>query len=362
MDYKIISTQEEFYNIKKEWELMELKDSTISYYSTFQFNYTWWETNKVNTNLKLFIVCVYHNNSLVGIAPLMLERMKKKIFHYWKLSFLGRGDSLNFIINREQGNEGKILKEIFSGIEQNSSLWDKLELTHISEETVLFWHLMKNGKYNKYTQFLVQNPNVKLQEFESFDEFKKNNVPAKTNKFVNKLKKEVGYTFEVINNKYDRNIFKEIVEIHQLEQEFLNQEKGRAERESLFDDPKKKEFLHQLFESNENVLTFVLYSNEGDIITYNTCYKFHDKLHFWNTGYHPKYVNYNLSKVRMYEIINYLFDNKLQYTIDWGAGGYPWKFEWTNTYLTTYSLSMWNPNNKKAQYINKIAKIKKKLT
>ncbi|KIZ30511.1 GNAT family N-acetyltransferase [Bacillus cereus] len=360
MEYKIISNKEEFYDLKGVWEEMERADSTISYYSTFHFNYTWWEANRKNINLKLFIICVYHNNSIVGIAPLMLEK-NGNILNYWKLIFLGRGDSLNFIINRQQGNESKIIKEIFLGIEQNSNMWDKLELTHISEESLLFWHLMKNNKYNKYTNYLVQNPKIKLQDYRNFDEFKKNNVPAKTNKFVNKLKKEVGYKFEVINNKYDKNIFKEIIEIHKLEQEFLNQQKGRTERESLFEDPSKADFLYQLFKDNENILTFVLYSGAGEIITYNTCYKFHDKLHFWNTGYHPSYVNYNLSKVRMYEIINYLFDNQLYYTIDWGAGGYPWKFEWTNTYLTTYALSMWNPNSKKAYYINRLAKIKKKL-
>ena len=109
-------------------------------------------------------------------------------------------------------------------------------------------------------------------------------------------------------------------------------------------------------------MVFLLESEDKDIIVYSNCYFYKRILYSWNTAYDVKYKKYCAGKVLLYEIVKYLFESNIADVYDFGAGRYPWKFEWTNCYNINYKLYMWNTKTIKGRILKFLCKIKEIVT
>ena len=87
MEIQIITTAKKFLSLKEDWERLQQQDEDVTYYSTFEYNWTWWDVYKNDKNKELFIVVVESNGTVIGIAPLIIEKMNKKILSYRCLRF-----------------------------------------------------------------------------------------------------------------------------------------------------------------------------------------------------------------------------------------------------------------------------------
>lgn len=356
---KIIEDVEGFLSIKDDWERLESQDSDATYYSTFQFNYSWWLSYGGDKSNRLFIVCCYRDNKLTGIAPLMIKRIDKKIIKLDVLCFLGRGDYLSFLLDKKENMELKTLKAIFSAIEEHAVGWDKLELTHMAASTSLLYYLMRHDKYNPGVSYLTSCPQLDLGEYDTYEQFAQQGLYPRARKSVEKFRREVPYRLKVITSSEDKHIYDRISHIHKLEKDFLRTQKKRLERRSLFDDKQNESFLKSLFMDNEQVVTFLLEDEKGEIIVYRTCYVYKDKIHGWNTGYSPEYAHiHSISDVLMIEMIQYLYEHPLGRVIDFGAGSYPWKFKWTSNFMVSYSFTKWNKSSKRIKRYQFLLKMK----
>lgn len=360
MKTKVVTTNDEFINLKEGWERLQECDTDASYYNTYIYNKTWWDIYQNDNKKRLFIICVYNNDELVGIAPFIIETKNKKVIKYNILRFLGIGDYLNVLLNKKDKNEFTIIKEIFSEIEKNNNMYERVLLTNISHKSMLAAYLLKNEKYNKSFKCLEECPIIDFTQIESRDIYIKYFVPAKTNKYKNKLDKELGYKFKIING-CDDYTYEEITSIHKKEQNYLVSSRGRKERRSLFNDKLKYDFIKKLYKNNKNVTIFAIEDDKNNIISYNFCYFYKGIIHSWNSGYDPDFNNYNLNKVRIYELINYLFQNSFHGIFDFGSGRYSWKFEWANNFIFNYQLDMWSRKTNKGIALNKLFNIKNKV-
>lgn len=358
MNTKIVTDVEGLLSIKEDWERLEQQDSDVTYYSTFQFNYSWWLTFGRNSQNRLFILCCYRDNKLCGIAPLMIKRVDKKITKLDVLCFIGKGDYFTFLLDKKEHNELKTLKALFSAIEEHSAEWDKVELTHLAADTSLLYYLLRHDKYNPEVGYLTSCPQLDLDRFATFAEFEKNGLYPRARKSVEKFRREVPYQLKVILSE-DESIYDRISYIHKLEKEFLHKQKNRLERKSIFDDKQNEEFLRRLFHKNEHVVTFLLEDEAGEIIVYRTCYVYKCNIHGWNTGYSPAYAHiHSLSDVLMIEMIKYLYEHRPGLKIDFGAGSYPWKFKWTSRFTVIYSFTKWNMASKRIKTYRFFQKMK----
>lgn len=357
MKSKIVTTEEEFYSLQSHWERLQEQDPDVTYYSTFEFIKTWWETYKHEGNKKLFIICVYHDSKILGIAPLMIEERKKNKIKYNMLKFLGRGDYLGVVLDR-LNNEIDIIKSMFKTIEKFGDEFQRIQLTHIKHDSMLAYYLLRNGAYNKWFTYLVECPQIYITKINNFQEYKKKYVPSSAKKHSNRLAREQNYKFKIISNNND-DIYERISELHIKEQKYLVNIKNRKDRRSLFEDKFYSQFVKCLYKENSNIVTFVITCNEDKLIMYETCYFYKGILHCWNTAYDPQYEKYNLGRVMNYEILNYMLDSNMAEVFDFGAGRYPWKFEWTKDFIFDYQLDMWNMKNKKGDFLKKLSCIKK---
>jgi len=363
METKIITDDEGFRQLQEDWERLEQQDPDSTYYSTFQYNYAWWQVYKKVGDKKLFVICIYRDNRIVGIAPLMIRHLEKKGMSYDVLCFLGKGDYLTFISEKtNESSELKIYKAIFAAIEEHKDAWDKCELTHLSNGTQLLYFLFRHDKYNPQVGYLTSCPVLKLGGFDSFQHFAQEGVYPRARKTNEKFRKEVNYQLKVYYGDDNKELYQRVSEVHKLEKEYLQMQKGRMERRSIFDDCHNEEFFKRFFEGNKQVVTFILEDEAGEIIIYRICYLHRGTLYGWNTGYSPKYSYFHsLSDVLMLEMIQYIFEHGIGHQIDYGAGSYPWKFKWTDQFKVNYSFTMWNLSKNKVKIIRFMARVRKAI-
>jgi len=363
METKIISDEEGFRQLQEDWERLEKQDSDSTYYSTFQYNYSWWQVYGNVGQKRLFIIAVYRDNKVVGIAPLMIRHSEKKGIKFNVLCFLGKGDYLTFISERQNEQSVlKIYKVIFAAIEEHKDAWDKCELTHLSNETQLLYYLLRHDKYNPQVGYLTSCPVLKLNAFDNFQQFSREGVYPRARKTNEKFRKEVSYQLKVFYGDDDKELYQRVSEVHKLEKEYLRTQKGRLERCSVFDDKSNEEFFKRSFDGNKQVVTFMLEDEAGEIIIYRICYLHRGTLYGWNTGYSPKYSYFHsLSDVLMLEMIQYIFDHRIGHQIDYGAGSYPWKFKWTDQFKVNYSFTMWNMSKNKVKFIRFMTRVRKAI-
>ncbi|QZY55333.1 GNAT family N-acetyltransferase [Crassaminicella profunda] len=358
---KTITTTEEFYNLQEDWERLQEQDPDVTYYSTFEFAKAWWDAYKNDQDKELFIVCIYQDKDIVGIAPFIIQKENKKIMSWNTLRFLGRGDFLGILVDRSNNNEMTIIKDIFKCIEDNTEKWERLSLTHIKHNSSIVAFILKSGKYNRKLKYLIECPYILLNKYRDFAEFNRKFVSGQVRNYRNKLMKNFNYQFRIVNNK-DIDMYDEISKVHKKEQEYLIDKYNRKERKSIFTDKKKTSYLKQIYKNNSKVLTFMLTDGENNLLGYDTCYLYKGVLHSWNIAYNPEFEKYRIGKILNYEIVKYVFKTKIADVFDFGAGRYPWKFEWTNDFVLDYQLDMWNEETEKGKKLKRLFELKKKIS
>lgn len=361
MQIKLITTTEEFFNLKESWEKLQEQDNDVTYYSTFEYNWTWWKVYKSNKNIQLFIVTAENNGKVTGIAPLIIETINKKIFSYRCLKFLGKGDYMGILLAHSPDVKREtVISQIFNFIESQYGFYERIKLTHIKADSRLAAYMLKNKKHNKNFKYLIECPILKFNRFQSFQAYKKEFGSSNAQQYANKLQREAGYSFRVISNK-NEDVYEKISKLHICEQHYLVKTKGRKERSSLYKDEFYSEFLKKIFHNNGNVITFVIEDINGNVLIYETCYLYKRILHMWNTAYNTKYEKYNLGKIINLETARYLFENNMADIFDFGAGRYFWKFEWTGDFVLDYSIDTWNEKTLKSRVLKKLNEIRKKI-
>lgn len=354
---KIITTSEKFDGLQKSWEDLEKQDHDVTYYSTYAYIRAWWNEYGQDEDKELFIVCIMQDAEIVGIAPLYIQKKKRGLWTWNELRFLGKGDYSSILIQRKSINQMTILKSIFSVIEENESRWDRLKLSYIEGRSSLAHYLFTTPKYNLRFRLLVEVPRLSLSKFDSFENLEKT-FPKKISKLRNKLKKEVGYEFKVISS-VDEELYQKIREIHIKEQSYLISKKDRHERRSLFKNERIDRFRKSTVCYSPHTTAFLLESTTGKLLSYNLVYSHKDVLYSWNSAYDPEYEKYRLTKIRYYELFRYLSENEPDKIFDFGAGRYPWKFEWTDEFSSVYELDLWKSTSVKMKFLEKLHKMKK---
>lgn len=356
MEYRTITTLEAFETIKPEWLRIEQLLTEISFFSTFEYCYTWWEVYQNESEYKLWIICVYQNADIVGIAPLMIKKQTKRFIKYASLLFLAPGDYHDFLIDPGAAVKPEtIYKHIFSVIEKNKKLWDEIHLTHICHKSQLAGYLLKSN-FNPCFNYLIENPYIDISKYSDFNDFKDKRLPAKPIQYANRLKKLTNYSLHITTG----DLIDKFAQIHIAEKNHL-QSKGKLKRHSLFENDFRKRFLEKVFLKGF-ALSYYLYDNNlSKIIIYNSGFIFRYMFYSLNTAFDPTYERLGVGKIIYYEIFKENFINPRWSLFDAGTGRYPWKFEWTSDFNLLYQLHYIKPESRHLKLLRKLRKIKQAL-
>jgi hypothetical protein len=357
MEYRVITNTGEFESLKTEWERIQANDLSLSYFSTFEYCYTWWSVYQKDSSYKLFIIVIYQNESIIGIAPLLLQIKKKRFITWKRLQFLAQSDYHDFLIDCSSNVKPlNVIKRIFSVIEKHEKVWDEIDFTHISQHSLLTEYILKS-KYNKHYYYLIENPVVDFTKYNSFDNYCARHLPANVKNEANRLYRETKYKLEITSE----NKVETISSIHIAEQRYL-QKQGRTDRSSLFEDTLRFQVIDNLHTKSRHSLTYFLVDTiNKKTINYNIGFLHNNVFYYTNTAYHPNYINFSAGKVLIYEMVKDAFQNNRMGKIDFGCGRYPWKFEWTNKFNLLYRLYYRNLGSRKLKMLWKLKDIRNTL-
>ncbi len=354
MEYRIIETFAEFESLKEDWERIEKLSGLTTYTSTFHYNYLWWKNYSGTNHETLFIIVIYNNGKVTGIAPLKIKRSKSRLYSYNELVFLASGDYCDFLIDIESEVDPiKIVSFIFTVIEKNKKKYDRIWLTHFSQHTILA-HYLFISIYNKDLFYLIENPFIDFTRYSSYEQYTKLFIPKKLNQYLNRFKREVKYKMVITSE----NVIEKISKIHIAEKTHLNT-KGKTQRHSSFEDPKTYSFIDSLYTNNPNVTTYMLVDeeNEDEIICFYTGYVYNNVFHSGITAYNPKYQRYSVGKIFNYMIFEHNNSAPLWKIFDMGTGRYSWKFEMTDSFNLLYQVNIFQPSRKSIYYLHKCEKL-----
>ncbi|AHM57166.1 hypothetical protein EAL2_c18850 [Peptoclostridium acidaminophilum DSM 3953] len=360
MEYKIITSIDEFYGLKHQWERLQEIDDEATIYSTFALAKAWCEAHRDCESMELFIICIFQGVDILGIAPFAIEHHNKWGLNYRELVFLGMGDFLTVLVDESKEDAMSIFRKIFTVVEENSSLWDKMSLNNIINNSKLGYFFLRSRKYNEhlgYSRYNLECPNLLFDKYESFDRYRDSLIPKSIKRNMKKLKEITDYDVEA---RSDKNVYELMARMHINEQEYLRKSKNRLDRKSLFADSRRAEFIRNVYGESDNLITFFLKSknHDGSNIAYEACYIYKDVIHSWNSAYDPEFEKYGVGSVLSLEIIRYCFENKIAAKLDFGCGRYPWKFDFTDSFTSLYQLELWNEDTHKGRYMKRLSEIR----
>ncbi|WP_109473113.1 GNAT family N-acetyltransferase [Ornithinimicrobium cavernae] len=341
MEVRVITSSEELAGLGAEWEELEARPHT-PYYVRHRFVTAWWNSYRQAPGYRLHVVTVRQNGRLVGIGPFAIRPEQRSGQPVRVLRWASHGDYLSLLhADDSHGSTARpevitqlILQELTRLVDDGTVV--SVHLTGIPSESDFAWHVRKSQDYHQRLAFLVENPYLDLSDGYT--------TPSHTTKYRNKLLREHELTFAVFHGA-EHQILERIAAVHVAEKQHLV-EHGRDERHSLYEDPRRLEHIRGVFEGTRDAVTFAYVEGEdpatGTIAAYRTVFRDAGRLLSWNSAYLPAYERYRMGKVLQLRILEHLCgpegeDLGVQ-EFDFGAGRYPWKFEWTPSLRATYRL------------------------
>lgn len=180
-----------FLEIEDEWNTLVRDSSLDTLFLTHQWFSTWW--NAFHNSMEMRILLVRENGQLVGIAPLLLDRIKIRIFPIRVLRFISNGISPRCMFITRKGHEGAV-EAICSALVEKSSEWDMLLLTDVPEYVHGYSSLIKTLE-KQHMHFYITNsrasPYLKIttQNYETYMNTRSANTRSYIKRARNKLAK-----------------------------------------------------------------------------------------------------------------------------------------------------------------------------
>lgn len=335
INISVIRDSVAFHNLQEEWNALLEHSASNTIFLRWEWLYNWWKVYRGNN--RLFLIIARDNNSLIGIAPLYVEKA-----YFNKISFLGSNivcsDYLNFILLK--GREQEVLKTILSYLNQEKEEWDILELTGIPS---------KSDNLEGIISFFSQNRTIINEEYTtcpyidlssdwetiygSFTSFLKSNISRKNKKFINlpypsfeKIGqgREIGEYFDIF-----LNLNKLRLKDKDLETPFSDSMFQTFHRNILNEFHKKGMAELCFLKTNEDYLAGLY------LFSYDHCY------YYYQSGFNPEWQKLSPGTLLLYHLIKDAHENKWK-KFDFLQGGEEYKINWTNSQENNAKIIIFN--------------------
>jgi CelD/BcsL family acetyltransferase involved in cellulose biosynthesis len=154
----IINSLDEFKSLAGQWNELLARSYANNIFLTWEWQFSWAECF-LKDGKHLFVLAVYRNDTIVGIAPFYLRPCRISGLPIKQIGFLGTPegdcDYLDVIISK--GEESAVSKTLYDFLfSEASRLWDCLKFTDIRSNSLFLLHLMNcveaQGKYLEITK------------------------------------------------------------------------------------------------------------------------------------------------------------------------------------------------------------------
>ncbi|WP_151523740.1 GNAT family N-acetyltransferase [Serinicoccus kebangsaanensis] len=334
-DVEVVTTDEELERLAPEW--LELQDKSTPFYVKYDSVKAWWGAYRQEHGHDLCIVVARERGEAVGIAPLVLTPGSRNGRKIRRLRFASHGDYMGFVLTADQRLASVAMKKIFRYLWDHAE-WDTLSLSNVDVSNYLAGHFLRSPVFNPCFNLHIENPVLNLTHYSSFEEYESAQGLGSVRKRAARFRREIEHRFVVIRGDSNGSLLGQMGDLHIREKNHLQDEHGRSERHSLFEDPLRVRHCAAMYSDPDRTLTFGFISPEGDLLSYKSAYIDGGSLLCWNSAYAPEVASYRVNTVLQYEILRHLFKSREFERFDFGAGRYHWKFTWTQEFRSTYRL------------------------
>lgn len=353
---KIVYTEAEFDNLKKEWnELCMNSNSHI--FQTFEWQRIWWKY--YGQNKQLFILLFYIQNKLVGICPFFIDTFKiNKLVIFRRIKFIGASvevdlknksafdygasDYLDLIIL--PGFENLIAENLFNFFFNNPKIYHAIQFDEISNDSNVFKYLLPIINSHKWNHKISKSdicPRILVPS--TLADYMKC-LSSKIRTQLSKIRRDIN----------DPSLFriKKVQSTQDLGHEFenfvrLHQQRWNAQGlPGAFVDSRYKKFLQEAVSEflQNGLLHFTSAYNNGNCVAVECAFQYKNYIYDYLKAFDDRSqsAKYRPGRALLLLLIEEAIDNKSK-VVDFLRGGEPYKFEIATEWHWIYKISIENP-------------------
>lgn len=291
MKTRIVDREEDFFKLDKEWNELLSKSNGDTIFLTYEWLSNWWKNYK-GADDKLKIILLEDDRSLHGIAPLIYEGRRKRLF------FIGNdsGDSeyLDFIAETEY--QKIFFKKILDEFLFKDSSWDVMHLSDIPENSKTLNYLENFCKEHGFPYLKDEKicSTVKLPS--SWNEYLSGLNPRMRTKIRSKKKKlEDGFRVEfgeISEEKFLDESLNLLFQFHQVRWK----KKGYH---GSFSDRRRRYFYNDLSKAflKNGWLRFYYMKLDNVYFAFQFCFEYKWTVSLLQEGFSEQYEEYEIGNV-----------------------------------------------------------------
>ena len=322
--------------LSADWTRLDAADPGAEFYTRFPVVRAWWAAFGEDAAYDLEVVVARHNGAVVGILPLARQRISVRRQPRTQLRFASHGDWMGAILDPSL-NPRTVCRALLAALDADPS-WDILSLDNLRAGSALAATALATDRWNPHLTHRVEHPWIDLAGVAGLAAFEAaGRVPDKTRKYRGRLLRDHDVRF-VVRAGDDVDMLDRLGRLHQREKDHLIADQGRTERHSWFESAQRLAHYRGIFATPGAVVTFGYERPDGELVAARSAFRHGRTLLSWTSTYHPDLRDYRLGKVLQYDILGHVLAAGEVDVFDFGAGRYPWKFEWTDRFTSSYRL------------------------
>jgi CelD/BcsL family acetyltransferase involved in cellulose biosynthesis len=314
-----IQSLHEFEDLRAGWNRLFGHYTERTMFLTWEWLYAWWKHNQEGK--KLWLLTAWHENNLVGVAPLMLSNTKKHGMPFRLLQTLGtpNTDQSDFIT---LNGDPEIVTLFCEYILAHREEWDAIELNeHKDEDTnthVITKFLAQNGLIVKVNSNLHHHVEI-TESWDSYLKSLSRNMRRDMEKSVRYAKEK--HTLNLVcfrgaDVRWEHfEVFFEINKNGHFPEKYQS-EKERAFHRELFEITRETNWIEII----------ILYLDEKPV-AYEYGFNLSGRFEDWRTGYDTNYSEQAAGKILLIMLMKDLFENGY-HDFDFLRGEYEHKDRW----------------------------------
>lgn len=334
---RIISDNLSFESIRDQWSKLLAENNFKSAFFTWEWLFIWW--NEYGKSKRLWIITVWEDKNLIGIAPMMIETNRMLGLSLKLLTNIGvpHCDVGGFLYSPSRH---EVPRAIIEFILKNRKEWDIVELNEFiteSPEAIAViqsalkgvstyearndhWHIILNETWEQYSKKLSKKFRYNLRRAQRLAE---EIGRVEVRKFPNEI--------------HPRNLLADLIDVN-----------CRSNYPKICNSIMEQNLLGNLIEasaSNKNFLTaFVLYI-DGKPMAYEYGFVHERKFESWRAGYDTSLPqNISIGKLLAMEVIQKCINDNIL-IIDFLRGDEAYKLEWKPEVSRFSNIRVFNMNN-----------------
>lgn len=322
---------EEFQDFGSEWNSLLAESKVDNLFLTHEWISTWIKYFSADSEFFILIARDPKTNELLGIAPLMIEKVRYAFgFSLKRLVLMGNGclevDHLDFII--KHGLEINVSDSFVSYIQQHKHKWDVVFFDGLVSSSQVLTSLLRNDFTWGRRIYMQPCPYLPLPD--SWDFLKQSfgkNLRYNLGRYKRKLEKSYPEAIKfqcVETNDELQLVMPRLYSLHHLIR------KSKNELGGIFEDEKIASFHNEMSETSLSSGRLKLYSLcvEDAIIAALYCFRYKNSVLFYQTGYDPEWQRYSPGRLLMAHAIEDSISQKAT-EFDFLRGGEAYKESWT---------------------------------